>query len=173
MIGMPSEYALGAIDLLGQQGASQHVRPSEGAEGHHEVGFFAHGVVESVRAADDEANRAHAVVTPAAEAFGEGVASLGAAALVERDDARALRQRRQQGFALPGAAHVRRKILLDLDFLQIYAPGQACEVALVKIALGAGLGLADGGDDNIERAGVQARFAGFFVGEGAVQMRSI
>ena len=173
MVGMPGQYALGPVKLLGQHRAHQHVRPGRRAERKHEVRFFSHGLGQAVRAADHEADRARAVVAPAPKALGKNLAGFVTPALVQCDDLRARRDRGQQGLAFTGLAHIGRKILLDFDFLQLDAPGQPREVALIKLALRSGFRLADGGDQDMKRSRGQARFVDFFVGAGEDQMRSI
>jgi hypothetical protein len=133
------------------------MRPRQRAEGEHKVCAFAHGLIQAIGAADDEAHRAHAVVAPASKPRGKGFACFTAPAFIQRHKSRARGHRRQQGFALARFANVHRQVLFDFDFLQLNAPGQAGEVAVVKIALGPGLRLAHGRDHNLKRAGGQER----------------
>src|SRR5688572_11474349 len=79
------QYRGRPIELLGQHDADQLVRPGEGGEAQRQVGFAHEGGIETVSAADDEADGRAAVVAPAGQLPSEGGRRHGLAVLVERD----------------------------------------------------------------------------------------
>src|SRR5580765_2914975 len=54
VIGVAGQQLLGAIDLFGEHGAGQQVRPGHGAEGHDQRGFPQQRLAMAVGAADQE-----------------------------------------------------------------------------------------------------------------------
>ena len=88
---MPREDGGGAVELLGEHGPHQPVRPGLAAEGEPQLGRRQRPLVEPVGTADQERRRPLALVAPAGEAIGELDAGEVAAALVQG------RQRRTGG----------------------------------------------------------------------------
>ena len=92
-IGMVAEDALGAVELLGEQPAHQHVRPGCMAEGECEVRLSPHDVVEAISAADREDDFAHPVVAPIAKSARQLCAGDRLSAFVKRHQTRTARHR--------------------------------------------------------------------------------
>ena len=71
MVRAAREDGDGAVDLFGEHGAGEGVRPGLGSEGELQVGPGQDRGVEAVRAADDQGETGDAFISPACEAGGE------------------------------------------------------------------------------------------------------
>ncbi len=100
MIRVRGQDCHGPIELLGEEGADELVRPGHRAEGEAKRGLFKQGFAVPVRAADGKHDVADAAVAIARQAGGEGAAVEIFSALVERDQfgARAKRFEKRGGF---------------------------------------------------------------------------
>jgi len=108
----------GAIDLLGQHGAGQSVRPGLRTEGQHFMCAITDRGIVAIGRADQEHQLALAAVPQLADMLGEGAAGPGLAALVAGDD--------------PGALEMRFELalgLVDLDDLDRAEPQGAARGA--------------------------------------------
>jgi AraC family transcriptional regulator, glycine betaine-responsive activator len=88
MIGVPSEDLLGAVELLGEKAARQHMGPSHPTQREHEIGGGLDLGIETLRAADQEDELLRSGRAPGREAAGEPGGIEGLAAFVESDDER-------------------------------------------------------------------------------------
>lgn len=148
VVGRSREDRGGAVELLGEHDAGEHVRPDHAPEGEPAVGAVAKGRVESVGAADREGEVAAAGVGGAAEKRGEARRVEGVAAFVEGDEEgaggdRGGEERRLGGRPAPAA-------VLDLDDPRRPEPEgaagavEAGEVVGDEVGLGAALQASDG-----------------------------
>jgi hypothetical protein len=116
VIGRPREDGGGAIDLLGQHGARQGVRPGLRSQRQGFVRGLEDGRVEAVGAADDEGDLSHAVVAQARQPLGEGARGSRRSALIAGDEPTL--GLRQQRFALGRLAGLAALNLDDGDGTQ-------------------------------------------------------
>lgn len=93
MVGRAGQDGHRAIDLLGEHGAGQGVRPGLRPEGEQLVSAGAKGWVVAVGGPDQEDQLALAAVPKFGDVFGERTRGPGLAPLVAGDDARALKVR--------------------------------------------------------------------------------
>ena len=86
VVGLVAQDGVGAVELLGGEGPDHLVRKGHGAEAPLAVGAVADGVVEAVRAADDEGEVFEAPDLEVFEVLGKGHRGEGLAAFVEEDE---------------------------------------------------------------------------------------
>ena len=110
----------------------------------------------AVGAANEEGHVRHAVVAPAPEAAGEGLAVDLLAAAIQRHQHRFFRDHVEQQLAFATDELGGRQLSLFLDLAQDQRPANAAGVVVVEAALGAAAGLADGRDRELH-AGVLVR----------------
>jgi len=96
---MAGEDRLRAVELLGEQGPHQQVRPSHRAQRQGQAGPFENRLGQAFGAADGEGDRADAPVPPVAEQPREVFAGQGLSAGVERDQDGVLGDLAEQAFA--------------------------------------------------------------------------
>jgi hypothetical protein len=126
------------VDLLGEHGADQGVRPGLHAEGEGLVGAGQDVGREAVGAADCQHDLAHAIVAQAGEAGGEGAGGMRLAVLVATDDVSVF-QVLQQELALGGLAGLAAFQLDNLDRAETErTPGGGGALGIVPRQFGLG-----------------------------------
>ena len=117
VVRMSGEDLLGTVELLEQQAAHQQMRPRHRAERHYRLGAVENFGAETIGAADREGELRYPLVAPRREPVGKPPARPHRAVLVERDQPRPRRQRREDQRRLARLLHRRGQALphLELD----------------------------------------------------------
>jgi hypothetical protein len=114
VVGRAGQNGRRTVDLLGQHGSDEGVRPGLRTEGETFASLAQDLRVEAIGAADDEGRTADPLVPQVGQTVGEGARGQGAAVLVAGDQDAALIDPGQDDFGLRGLA---RLAGFDLDNL--------------------------------------------------------
>ena len=117
MVGMAAQDGESPVDLFGQHGAHQKMRPDLRPEGEAARGFDRGSGIEAVRSADKEDEIARAGIAHRSQHFGERIACHAFAAGIEKDHMGARRNAGREPFAFLGDARFRLAEFGDRDFL--------------------------------------------------------
>jgi hypothetical protein len=127
------------------------MRPGHRAQREHRIRLLDDGAPQPLGAADREGQRRDATIAPLAEPFGEIAARPRLAALVERDEARACRQRGEDQLRLARRQLRRRQLALFFELDDRRRRDEPAGVERLEIAERAAPLLANGEDDDADR----------------------
>jgi len=144
MVGMAGQQLLGPIDLLGQHGPGEQMRPCHGAKRDHQGSPFQRRLSVAVGTTDQEGHVRHRTVTPPSQPLREACAVQLRAAPIKRHQHGLVGNHTEQQLALASDHLGRGQLPPFLHFTQGERPADSADVMFVEVALGAPPGTSDG-----------------------------